>query len=544
MYNLPMQELREREGTRSSLPRLAPHFFVGALVLVGLYLTSRYSYNLFHSIAELFSVTVAVAIFMIAWNTRRMLSNNYFLFLGIGYLFVAGVDLLHTLAYKGMGVFERNDADLPTQLWLAARYLQTAALLLAPLVLSRTLRLPWVFAGFASAATLLTLSIFVWPVFPAAFVEGEGLTPFKVASEYVMSALLLGAVWLLLRRRDRFEPSVVTLLTWSILLVVLSELAFTLYQDVYGFTNVLGHFLKIASVYLLYKALVETALVRPYSLLFREVKQSEEALRESEERYRDIADSLQEALLVVPERVPGVRFGHLYRSATLATRVGGDFYDIFEIDERQLGVIIGDVSGKGLKAATLTSLVKDTIRAYAYDLETPAAIMAKTNEVLLRLSDPSSFVTAFFAVLDRESGSVLYSSAGHPPAILARKSGGSQFLPSQSPVLGAFGNLPYDEGREILDGGDLLVLYTDGVTEARRGPLFYGEDRLLRLTGSLNGMSAQEVPGLIYDDILRHSQGDLSDDMAVLAIALASEPVLPPDPELSPSLTVQLEGRS
>jgi serine phosphatase RsbU (regulator of sigma subunit) len=514
-------QLDRRQAPSSTLPRrLAPHLLVAMLVFSGLYLASRYSYNLFHSLAELFSITVAVTIFMIAWNTRRMLNNNYFLFLGIGYLFVAGIDLLHTLAFKGMGVFERNDADLPTQLWLAARYLQTGALLLAPLTLGRAMRVRPVFAGFALVTAALILSIFVWPVFPSAFVEGEGLTPFKKGSEYVMSVLLLGAVWLLRRHRERFEPAVLTALTWSILLVVISELTFTLYQDVYGIMNVLGHFLKIASVYLLYKALVETALVRPYSLLFREVKQSEEALRESEERYRDIADSLQEALLQVPESVPGLRFGHLYRSATLAARVGGDFYDLFEIDERQVGIIMGDVSGKGLKAATVTSLVKDTIRAYAYDLDSPATIMAKTNEVLLRLSDPSSFVTAFFAVIDRATGVLLYCSAGHPPPILVTQSRGARFLTSNSPVLGAFGDMPYTEGREILGPGEVLVLYTDGVTEAREGLSFYGEERLIERMASIEGISATDVPHVIYEDILKHSKGNLSDDMAVLTVAL------------------------
>ena len=111
---------------------------IGALVLLGLYLTSLYSYLLFHSLIEIFSIVVACAIFMLAWNARRFLEGEYYLlFIGVAYLFVAGLDLLHTLAYQGMGVFQGFDANLPTQLWIASRYVMSISLLVAPLMLDR-----------------------------------------------------------------------------------------------------------------------------------------------------------------------------------------------------------------------------------------------------------------------------------------------------------------------------------------------------------------------------------------------------------------------
>ena len=86
------------------------------LILVGLYLTSLYNYLLFHSLVEIFSIFIACSIFLVAWNSRRFMDNNYLLFLGIAYLFVGGVDLIHTLAYRGMGIFTGYEANLPTQL--------------------------------------------------------------------------------------------------------------------------------------------------------------------------------------------------------------------------------------------------------------------------------------------------------------------------------------------------------------------------------------------------------------------------------------------
>jgi hypothetical protein len=155
----------------------------GALILVGLYLSSLYSYLLFHSFAEIFSVIVAAAIFIIAWNSRRFLDNSYFLFLGVAFLFVGALDLVHTLAYKGMGIFPEYGTNLATQLWIGARYLQSLALLIAPLLIGRRLRVNWLLAGYGLVTALLLVSIFYWQNFPVCFVEGVGLTTFKKVSE-------------------------------------------------------------------------------------------------------------------------------------------------------------------------------------------------------------------------------------------------------------------------------------------------------------------------------------------------------------------------
>ncbi|UCE33123.1 MAG: PAS domain-containing sensor histidine kinase, partial [Deltaproteobacteria bacterium] len=103
------------------------------LILLGLYLTSHFGYLLFHGIAEIFGVVVACGIFMVAWNSRRFLDNHYLLFVGIAYLFIALLDLIHTFAYTGMGVFPGHTTNLPTQLWIAARYTESVSFVLAPL---------------------------------------------------------------------------------------------------------------------------------------------------------------------------------------------------------------------------------------------------------------------------------------------------------------------------------------------------------------------------------------------------------------------------
>jgi len=272
----------ERGEGKSEEPFLANKsltFIAGILILFGLYISSLYSYLLFHTLAEVFSIVVACGIFVIAWNSRRILDNNYLLFLGIAYLFIGVLDLVHTLGYTGMGIFQGYDTNLPAQLWIATRYMESLSLLIAPLFLARKLKANLVLMAYALATFLVLGSVFYWHIFPTCFVEGVGLTPFKKISEYIISIILLGAITLLFQKRKEFDERVFRLLAAAMAMTIAAELAFTLYIHAYGFSNMVGHYLKIISFYLIYKAIIETGLVRPYTLLFRNLKQSEESLR-------------------------------------------------------------------------------------------------------------------------------------------------------------------------------------------------------------------------------------------------------------------------
>ncbi len=275
------------------------HVAIGLAALGGLWLTSLASYLLFHTLAELFAVVVAGGIFMIAWTARRMLRNSFLLIVGVAYLCVAVLDVLHTLSYTGMGVLAGYGSDLPTQLWIGARYVEALSLLAAAFFLGRRVRPGAVLALYAVAAALLLSSIFYWRVFPVCYVEGAGLTPFKKVSEYVICLILAGAIVQVVRAREHFAPRVAGLLIASMAVTMASELAFTLYTDPYGPANQAGHLLKIASFYLVYLAIIRTAVVRPYNLLFRDLKQAEERLREERDRARGYLDVASVMMIVI-----------------------------------------------------------------------------------------------------------------------------------------------------------------------------------------------------------------------------------------------------
>ena len=288
----------ERRSFVSGKPAV---ILIWTAVLSGLYLTSLYSYLLFHSLVETFSIVVAYGIFMLAWNARRLIDNNYLLFIGIAYLFVGNLEFAHTLAYRGMGIFHDTDANLPTQLWIATRYTQSLSLLVAPWFLRRNLKAGSVFVGYSVLMGLLFLSIFAWDIFPDCFVEGIGLTPFKKISEYIISLILLGSVVLLVRNRREFDPKVRQWLILSILLTIVAELAFTFYVSVYDLSNLAGHYFTLISFYLIYKAVIETGLVKPYSLLFRNLKQSEQMLQQANEALETKVEERTQELAVSNE---------------------------------------------------------------------------------------------------------------------------------------------------------------------------------------------------------------------------------------------------
>jgi PAS domain S-box-containing protein len=216
---------------------------------------------------------------VITWTSRRIIDNNYLRFIGIASLFIAIIDLIHTLGYAGMGVFQGGGGNLSTSLWISARAVQAISLLIAPLLIRKKINNASLFIGYTAVTSLLLGSIFIWNVFPTAYIDGVGLTPFKINSEYIICIILLGSLILLVQKRKEFSSKVYRLLIASIILTIGSELAFTFYISVFGLFNTIGHFFKLMEFYLIYKAIIQTAITKPYNVIFRNLKQSEEKLR-------------------------------------------------------------------------------------------------------------------------------------------------------------------------------------------------------------------------------------------------------------------------
>jgi signal transduction histidine kinase len=248
--------------------------------LLGLFWVSRLNYLLFHSLAEMYNTAVCWGVFFVAWSGRRLIKNNYLVVLGVASLFIGFLYLIHMLAYKGMGVFPDADANLPTQLWIAARYVHSLAFVAAALCLFY----PQVDISAPLAALLwgvvsFFLLFFIFSgIFPDCFIEGQGLTLFKKVNEIATVCLFGLAAVLTWKKREAMQIEVLALLTLAMLLTMAAGLMFILYTEVDGFFNFLGHCCNIGSSYCVFRAFIRTSIVEPQSLLFHELQVRQAAL--------------------------------------------------------------------------------------------------------------------------------------------------------------------------------------------------------------------------------------------------------------------------
>ena len=248
-----------------------------------LYVLSSANSLLYQALIELFAVGVALTVFSTGWTTRHIVASNGLFLLAMAYGSVAGLDLMHTLASRGMGVFPEQGPNLSTQLWIATRFVEALSLLAAALLLGSPRRLPA--GGILAAYGLLTcalLTLVFLGFLPEMYVQDQGITPGKIGGEYLICAILVAAAWLFWRRRDRCPGRSLRFLLAAIGATFASELSFTLYTDVYGFFNFMGHLLKLVSVMFIYRALVSDLLLRTYEGLNRDLARSRDDLEQKE----------------------------------------------------------------------------------------------------------------------------------------------------------------------------------------------------------------------------------------------------------------------
>ena len=263
---------------------------------------------------------------------------------------------------------------------------------------------------------------------------------------------------------------------------------------------------------------LETEFLFDLAADVRDIARGEEA-REQDKR---IAQALQMGMRNELQEVEGVTAEAVYSSATAAASVGGDFYDLIRLPGHRACVIMGDVSGKGVEAASVSAAVKTALGAYAWEGLGPARMVRALNEFLLGFSRLETFATLFVGILDMEEGTIRYCSAGHPPVIkVSANAEEITILDVQSGVVGAFHDIAYQDGVAHLSPGDVLLLYTDGTTEARSpSGSFFGEEGLREAVmresegeKSFEGFVERLLSAL--DDFTGHN---LEDDVAMLAL--------------------------
>jgi sigma-B regulation protein RsbU (phosphoserine phosphatase) len=247
--------------------------------------------------------------------------------------------------------------------------------------------------------------------------------------------------------------------------------------------------------------------------------QKEMVVRERMEREFHLAREIQRSFL--PNQVPEISGWDIDVSWRTARQVGGDFYDFIDLPGNRLGLVVADVSDKGLAAALYMTVTRTLIRATVREIDSPARVLEHVNDLLLSNSQNGLFVTAFYAILDLDSGHLTYANAGHNlPLIVYGKTRQVDHLEHGGTALGAFGIIELFDHHFQLQPGDFLLLYTDGATEtfSPAGEI-YGEERLSQAMQWIEITSARAILDQIDADLARFRQNEpLSDDLTLLVV--------------------------
>ncbi|WP_422478829.1 MASE3 domain-containing protein [Pleomorphochaeta sp. DL1XJH-081] len=243
------------------------------LLLVVLWWTQPYV--LFHTVIEFIAIFIAMSLYNMGSQAYRYSQDKVLYFVSIGAFHVAVIDSLHTLTYAGLQAFPNATVNHTTQLWIAGRLVQLVLLALVPLVHRQSKRISKVsIEVFFFVLSCFLIGLIIFDRFPLCYVEGSGLTPFKIYTEYIIIALVIVALVCIKRFHVVTNQKIVNYIRIALVFLALSELSFTLYRDVYGIFNAIGHFLKIISFFSIWILVADEGYAKPYDNLFFQTYQN------------------------------------------------------------------------------------------------------------------------------------------------------------------------------------------------------------------------------------------------------------------------------
>jgi serine phosphatase RsbU (regulator of sigma subunit)/pSer/pThr/pTyr-binding forkhead associated (FHA) protein len=261
-------------------------------------------------------------------------------------------------------------------------------------------------------------------------------------------------------------------------------------------------------------SLANTAAIKIQNLRLQETAAAKVRI----EREMALAWDVQRRLF--PDEAPELPSSELFGRTLPSRTVSGDYYDFFVRGDGTVDVVVADVCGKGMAASILAASVQSAFQAWAAENLPPDRLCARLNDLVYRRTSPEKFVTFFMALYDPETGSILYANAGHNPGVVLRTDGSHELLPAHGPPLGLFPGQAYGSGAFTLSPGDLLLLYTDGVTEAANADdKEFGLDRLVELTRSVASRPLAEMEGAIGEGLAEFAAGvAFHDDRTVVLL--------------------------
>lgn len=247
--------------------------------------------------------------------------------------------------------------------------------------------------------------------------------------------------------------------------------------------------------------------------------QEEKKLQQMEE---DLKTAKNIQLSLLPKENPSLPDIDIAGFTLPAREVGGDYYDFINIDQDRLGIVIADVSGKGMPAALLMANLQATLRGQALTNHAPGECITKSNSLLCRSVEKGKFVTLFYGILNIKEKSFTYTNAGHCYPLIFNPKGEIKKLEKGGLILGMLDNYPYQEEKIILEPGELILLFTDGITEAfNQKNEQFEEERLIKVVQENFHMDAKGISQQILNNVIAFQQDvPQSDDLTLVVVKI------------------------
>ena len=457
------------------------------------------SYLTWHIIFEFASILVSFSIFTVTYFIYDESGSLRMIVLGCSFLAMGFLDAFHALSYKGMTDFfiANETANRATTLWIFSRLIGSLGFMSAILIPSNIICN--IKKGFFAIATtafsiILFLLVTYYPdVFPAMLIEGQGLTYIKIFLEYIIIFVMGFTFIMVASEYNKINSNREYLFMIALILSIFSEFSFTNYGSVYDAFNYIGHLYKAVAYLILYKAIY----IENISIPYREMKKARNELKEYsdnlnlivEQRTKELekmnrvlltdtenAKEMQRCLL--PAQMPqdaSVSFNAEYLAAE---RLSGDFYNVIKLDENNIAIYIGDVSGHGVSAAMLTVFANQNLKPLREEEDLseriiePGFVLKNIYKSFNKTNYKSeTYILILYGIYNIKSKCFTYASAGINVAPYVIKESGEVFeMDVKGFPICKFGdyNMPFYDNRNIqLETGDKILFYTDGLVEAK-----------------------------------------------------------------------------
>ncbi len=290
------------------------------------------SFPAFHVLVELIFMAVSFSIFIIPWNVRRYQEDGYLLFTGLFFLFTGAMDVFHFLSFRELGTTGSIDRNMSMQVWMAGRMVQSVSFAVSPVFLDRKLKVPETITIYAGVVLFALASIFWWRIFPDCYTSVSGLTHFKIVSECLVILVFAASVPLLLLKRNKLDRGVLRLLVLSIVFFMVAEIVYAPLNGSSALYLIVAHLLRLAGYYFAYKAVIEIGLSRPFDVLLRNVKISEDALKKERDFVSAVLDTAGALVIVLDGDGRILRFNKACESTTgylLSEAAGNLIWELF-----------------------------------------------------------------------------------------------------------------------------------------------------------------------------------------------------------------------